>query len=408
MTEAQASGRTTIEDLREAASRLDAHDPLAEARSRFVLPEGEIYLDGNSLGACPVSVGARVEDVLTRQWAQRLIRSWDEGWWEAPQRIGDRIAGLVGAAPGQVVVGDSTSVNIFKLTIAGARMRPGRTRLVVDATTFPTNGYVIESGARLLGLDVTRADPQHLADALGEDVALVMMNHVDYRTGELWDMSGMTQQIHACGAVALWDVCHSVGIYPLQFDELGLELAVGCTYKYLNGGPGAPAFMYVRADLQPAFDQPLTGWHGHAEPFGMQPDYQPAEGIVRGRVGTPPLISMFALDAALDAYNGISMIDARAKTESLTTLYIDSLDALVPAGVIRIVTPRDPGRRAGQVSVAHPRARDLVKELASIGVITDFREPDIVRHGFAPLYVSHSDVVEAVQALAALLPYPPD
>jgi kynureninase len=402
MTELTEDRRMSLASLRERAAEFDAIDPLARCRELFALPDGVIYLDGNSLGACPASVGASLDDVIRRQWAERLIRSWDEGWWETPERVGARIAPLVGAEPGEVVVGDSTSVNIFKLAIAGARMKPGRTRVVVDASTFPTNGYIIESAARLLGLVVTKADPRSLGDVLGDDVAFVMMNHVDYRTGELWDMASLTTMTHDSGALAFWDVCHSVGIYPLEFDSLGVDLAAGCTYKYLNGGPGAPAFLYVRAELQSEFDQPLTGWHGHADPFAMSPEYAPAGGILRGRVGTPPLISMLALDAALDAYDGVSLTAARAKTETLTTLYIDSVDALLDNDV-EIITPRNPHHRAGQVSVAHPRAKELVKELSNVGVLADFREPNIVRQGFSPLYISHADAVRAAEALALVL-----
>ncbi len=391
------------DDLIARAARLDADDPLAHCRARFVLPEAMIYLDGNSLGAYPASVGVRLDDVLNRQWSQRLIRSWDEGWWETPERVGDRIAGLVGAARGQVVVGDSTSVNIFKLAIAGARMRPDRTRIVIDSASFPTDGYIVDSVARLLGLAVTRADQSDLDNVLGDDVALALLNHVDYRTGKLWDMASLTRSVHNCGAVALWDVCHSVGVVPLQFDALDVELAVGCTYKYLNGGPGAPAFLYVREDLHDALDQPLTGWHGHVDPFGMQSDYEPAAGIIRGRVGSPPLLSMLALDAALDAYDGVSLADARAKTQSVTGIFIDALDRSLAPGVIEIATPRDSSQRAGQVSIAHPRARELVHELIPLGVLADFREPDIIRCGFSPLYIGHTDAVNAVRALASLL-----
>ena len=393
----------THEVLIREATRLDTVDPLAHCRARFMLPEGMIYLDGNSLGAYPTSVGVRLDDVLNRQWSQRLIRSWDEGWWETPERVGERIAPLLGAAPGQVVVGDSTSVNIFKQVIAGARMRPERTRIVVDATSFPTDSYIADSAAELLGLDVTRAQPSALDDVLDEDVALVLLNHVDFQTGQLHDMATMTTKIHDCGALAFWDVCHSVGVFPLKFDTLGVELAVGCTYKYLNGGPGAPAFLYVRQDLQAEFHQPLTGWHGHIAPFGMEPDYVPANGIMRGRVGSPPLISMLALDAALDAYDGVSLSDARAKTESVTAIFIDAIDALVPAGKVQIATPRESASRAGQVSVAHPRARELVNALMGLGVIADFREPNILRHGFSPLYIGHLDAVRAAEALASLL-----
>jgi kynureninase len=381
------------------ATALDEADPLADRRGLFDLPDGVVYLDGNSLGARPRSVMRRVEDVLRREWGTDLIASWDATWWTLPQRVGEHIAPLLGAAKGQVVVGDSTSVNAFKLLVAAARMRPGRRRIVVDDRTFPTNGYLAESVGDLLDLDVVRADPSMLESVLDEQVAVVMLNHVDFKNGDLWDLPALTQQVHACGALVMWDVCHSVGVVPLAFDADGVDLAVGCTYKFLNGGPGAPAFVYVRREHQADFDQPLHGWHGHAHPFGMQPGYVPADGIVKARVGTPDVLSMAAMDAALGAYDGVSAVQARAKTASLTAFFIEAVDALIPTGVVEVVTPRDPNRRAGQVSLSHPDGRGLTVRLAERGVITDFREPTIVRFGFSPLYVRHVDALVAATAL---------
>lgn len=394
----------TATDLISRAEALDAVDPLAHARDRFDLPLGVVYLDGNSLGAKPVTVGPAVADVLDRQWGTDLIASWTRNdWWQAPERFGERIAPMVGAAPGQVVVADSTTVNVFKQAVGGLRLRPGRSRIVADASTFPTNAYVVESAAELMGHTVHWVDPEGLGEVLDDDVALVMMNHVDYRMGTLRDMPALTTQAHACGALVQWDVCHSVGIMPIAFDALGVDLAVGCTYKYLNGGPGAPAFSYVNTQHIPAFAQPLSGWNGHADPFAMETSYRPDEGISRMRVGTPDIVSLLTAEAALEAFNGVDLGLARAKTQSLTELFIAAVDALVPSGVVEIVTPRDPVRRAGQVSVAHPEAGNLVEALARRGVITDFRRPDIVRFGFAPLYVRHGDAVTAALALADAL-----
>lgn len=397
------TGRTHSELLTHARD-LDAQDPLAHARARFVLPSGVVYLDGNSLGAQPVAVVPAIADVLHRQWATDLIASWDRNqWWDAPERIGRTLAPLVGAASESVIVGDSTTVNLFKLGVGGMRLRPRRRRILIDDTTFPTNGYALESAAELLGLQAERVHPDALTGALSDDVALVMLNHVDYRLGTLRDMASLTESIRAVGALSLWDVCHSAGIMPIDFDALGVDLAVGCTYKYLNGGPGAPAFAYVNARHLPEFVSPLAGWNGHADPFGMEPQFRSAAGIGRLRIGTPDIVSMLAMEAALTAYDGIDLRAARRKTTSLTTLFIDALDAVLPEGAARVITPRSPQLRAGQVSVQHPQAAHLVEALSGRGVITDYRTPDIVRFGFAPLYVRHVDAVTAAQELALCL-----
>lgn len=283
-----------MSELTVKAEKLDAGDELAAKRSEFVLdgPEGAVYLDGNSLGALPVAVPGRVADVVGRQWGEMRIRSWAEsGWWTAPERIGDRIAPLVGAAAGQIVVGDSTSVNVFKALVGAVRLAqengPGRDEILVDATTFPTDGYIAGSAARMTGCALRPVEPSEVPGALGERTAAVLLNHVDYRTGRLHDLPSLTAAVHAAGAYAVWDLCHSAGALPVGLDEHGVDLAVGCTYKYLNGGPGSPAYLYVRADLQERFDSPLPGWNSHAEPFGMRSEYAPAEGAVRGGSALP-------------------------------------------------------------------------------------------------------------------------
>jgi kynureninase len=390
--------------LRSRAEELDAHDPLAHARDRFVLPPGQIYLDGNSLGAQPVTVAPAVADVLQRQWATDLIASWERNaWWDAPERIGETLGRFVGASSGHVVVGDSTTVNLFKLAVGGMRLRPGRRRVLIDATTFPTNGYVIDSAARLMGFETERVHPDALSESLGDDVAVVMLNHVDYRLGTLRDMAPLTQQVQASGALVLWDVCHSAGIMPIAFDDLGIDLGVGCTYKYLNGGPGAPAFAYVNPQHLQAFESPLSGWNGHEDPFGMESEFRAAAGIGRLRVGTPDIVSMLTMEAALAAYDGVDLGDARRKTLGMTSLFIEAFDALLPSGPAEIVTPRDPALRAGQVSVRHADAAGLVATLAERGIITDYRRPDIVRFGFSPLYIRHVDAVEAARTLASIV-----
>ncbi|MGO4420272.1 aminotransferase class V-fold PLP-dependent enzyme, partial [Streptomyces sp. MCAF7] len=293
--------------LAEEAAKLDAADELHAKRADFVLDD-TIYLDGNSLGALPAAVPARLADVVAREWGQLRIRSWEEsGWWTAPERIGDRVGRIVGAAPGQVVVGDSTSVNVFKALVGGVRIvqtRDGfRDEILVDESTFPTDGYIAESAARLTGCTLRPVPAPEMAAAVGPRTAVALVNHVDYRTGRLHDLPGTTAAVHAAGALVVWDLCHSAGALPVGLDAHGVDLAVGCTYKYLNGGPGSPAYLYVAREHQPRFDSPLPGWNSHADPFGMAPAYTPADGAVRGRVGTPDILSMLALEAALDVWD---------------------------------------------------------------------------------------------------------
>ncbi|MFD6885019.1 kynureninase [Streptomyces sp. NPDC059957] len=390
-------------DLVARAEALDAADPLGKLRDRFSLPEGVVYLDGNSLGALPAGVAARLAEVVTEQWGARLIRSWTEGeanWWNAPERIGDRIAPLVGAAAGQVVVGDSTSVNLFKALVAAARLAaPGRTELLVDAATFPTDGYIAASAARMTGLRVVPVDPAAAAEAMGPDTAVVLLNHADYRTGRLHDLPGLTAAAHAAGALVVWDLCHTAGALPVGLDAHAVDLAVGCTYKYLNGGPGAPAYLYVAARHQSAFDSPLPGWNGHADPFAMTPSYEAAQGVVRARVGTPDILSMLALEAALDAWDGVAVEDVRAKSLALTDFFLDCVAAYVPAGKVELVTPAGHEQRASQVSLRTENADAVMRELISRGVIGDFRAPDVLRFGFTPLYVGFADAERAARTL---------
>ena len=389
-------------DLTGRAAKLDAEDPLAGLRAEFDLPPGVVYLDGNSLGAPLRRVAARVDEVVREQWGQRLIRAWPEGWWDAPRRVGERIAPLVGAAPGQVVVADSTSANLFKALVAAVRAAPDRPEIVVDAATFPTDGYIASSAAELTGRTLRTATVAELDSVLGERTAVVLVNHVDYRTGRLHDMAGVTARAHAAGARVLWDLCHSVGVLPLALDALGVDYAVGCTYKFLNGGPGAPAFLYVRRDLHEAFDQPLSGWGGHAEPFAMEPVYRPAAGIERARCGTPGILSLLALEAALEIWADVDLAQVRAKGLSLTGFFVECVVELLPPGAVEVLTPRDEWR-GHQVSLRHPDAGAVMDELIAREVIGDFRTPDVLRFGFAPLYVTHADALRAAQVLADVL-----
>ncbi|MGQ4389429.1 kynureninase [Streptomyces sp. SAS_270] len=402
-------------ELRTRAESLDSTDELAKAREQFVLDD-VVYLDGNSLGALPAGVPGRVEDVVRRQWGELRIRSWDEsGWWTAPERIGDRIAPLVGAGPGQIVVGDSTSVNVFKAVVAAVRMARlagggaaqgaggGRDEVVVDATTFPTDGYIAESAARLTGCTLRPVPPSEVPGVLGPRTAAVLLNHVDYRTGRLHDLPSLTAAVHAAGAVAVWDLCHSAGALPVGLDEHGVDLAVGCTYKYLNGGPGSPAYLYVRRGLQDRFDSPLPGWNSHAEPFGMRPDYEPAPGALRGRVGTPDILSMLALEAALEVWDGIPIESVRAKSLALTDFFLECVAAYVPEGRVESLTPSAHRERGSQVALRCDNAGEVMQRLIARGVIGDFRHPDVLRFGFTPLYVGFADVERAAGVLGEVL-----
>ncbi|MER5915536.1 kynureninase [Streptomyces sp. NPDC001982] len=405
-----------MSELALRAEKLDAEDELGAVRSRFVLDD-VVYLDGNSLGALPAHVPGRVEDVVRRQWGELRIRSWDEsGWWTAPERIGDRIAPLVGAAPGQIVVGDSTSVNVFKALVGAVRLAgEGRDEILVDATTFPTDGYIAESAARMTGCALRPVTPAEVPDALSDRTAAVLLNHVDYRTGRLHDLPSLTAAVREAGAVSVWDLCHSAGALPVGLDEHGVDLAVGCTYKYLNGGPGSPAYLYVRSGLQDRFDSPLPGWNSHAEPFGMRSSYEPAAGAVRGRVGTPDILSMLALEAALEVWEGVSVAAVRAKSLALTDFFLECVTAYVPEGLVESLTPEPHEERGSQIALrcsptlgfaragGTPIAGEVMKRLIERGVVGDFRHPDVLRFGFTPLYVGYGDAERAARVLGEVL-----
>ncbi|WP_030942167.1 kynureninase [Streptomyces sp. NRRL S-646] len=407
-----------MSELTARAAELDAADELAGTRKQFVLDTASdhaadaagVYLDGNSLGALPAAVPGRVDDVVRRQWGALRIRSWDEsGWWTAPERIGDRIAPLVGAAAGQIVVGDSTSVNVFKALVGAVRLVSSehgdetRDEILVDATTFPTDGYIAGSAARMTGCTLRPVTPAEVPGALSARTAAVLLNHVDYRTGRLHDLPSLTAAVHAAGAVAVWDLCHSAGALPVGLDEHGVDLAVGCTYKYLNGGPGSPAYLYVREDLQDRFDSPLPGWNSHAEPFGMRDAYEPASGALRGRVGTPDILSMLALEAALEVWGGVSIEAVRTKSLALTDFFLECVSAYVPQGRVESLTPLAHEERGSQVALRCDDAGDVMKRLIQRGVVGDFRHPDVLRFGFTPLYVGFGDVERAARVLAETL-----
>ena len=371
-------------------------------RERFTLPDDVLYLDGNSLGAMPAHLPAAMADAVSRQWGHDLIRSWNgNDWWGLPTRIGDRIGRLVGAAPGQIVCGDSTTVQLFQAVMAAARLRPGRSVLLTDGDGFPTDQYVVDSVGRTAGLKVARVSPPDVAAALSDDVAVVALSVVDYRTGEQWDVAGITEQVHAAGAVVVWDLSHAVGCLPIKLDEVGADLAVGCSYKYLNGGPGAPAWIYVASRHQDVADLPLTGWHGHADPFALEQEYRPAGGIERARIGTPPVLSMLALDAALDVWDDVDMQAVRTKSLRLTDTVIAYADAFLPD--VSVVTPREHARRGSQVALRMEHAYEVTQALIARGVIGDFRAPDMLRLGLAAPYLSYTQVWDAMEQLRDVL-----
>ena len=380
------------------ALALDRADPLRSLRDRFSIPEGTIYLDGNSLGALPRSVAARTAKVVTEEWGRDLITSWNRhDWIDLPRLVGERIAPLVGAEPGTVVVADSTSLNIFKLLAVATARAPGRRVIQTEAGNFPTDIYIAGGLSSLTGHKVRVDDLSVIED----DVAVVLVTEVNYRTGARHDMRALTERAHAAGATVIWDLCHSAGAFPVDLAGAGADYAIGCGYKYLNGGPGAPAFAYVAPRHLGGLQTPLSGWLGHAAPFAFGPDYQPAEGIDALRVGTPPVISMSALDAALDAYDGVDLAAVRSKADALFELFTAEVAARCPQ--FELLTPRDPLQRGTQMSLRHLEGYAIMQALIARGVIGDFRQPDIMRFGLTPLYLRYEDVFRAAEILADIM-----
>ncbi len=385
---------------RDEARALDAADPLRSFRERFALPEGVVYLDGNSLGALPRATQPLVADLIERQWGDRLIRSWNEGWIDAPQRIGDKIARLIGAAPGDVVACDSTSANLFKLIVAALRHRPGRTNIVSELGNFPTDLHMAEGAAACVPGAALKAVPRaQIADAIDENTALLMLTHVHYKTAERFDMAAWTARAHAAGALVLWDLSHSAGAIPVDLNGARADLAVGCGYKYLNGGPGAPAFLFVARDLQDQLGNPLSGWMGHAAPFAFGDDYTPARGIKRWLTGTPPILAMAALEAGVDMMLEADAAALAAKSAALFDLAASIGDSLG----LDCVSPRDPAQRGSHIGFRHPHAYALCQALIARGVIGDFRDPDVLRFGLTPLYLGYEDIVIAGEILRETL-----
>ena len=385
-------------------ARLDAADPLAARRELFALPAGVIYLDGNSLGALPKSVAPRLSRAVEHEWGVGLIRSWnDADWYPAPQRVGNRIAKLIGAVDGEVVCADSTSVNLFKVLVAALRMRPGRTRIVGERGNFPTDAYVASGVAELMSAEFVALEPDDVLAAIDERTAIVSLTHVNYKTGRVYDMAGITRRAHEVGALVVWDLCHTAGALPCDLNGNDVDFAVGCGYKYFNGGPGAPAFVFVAQRHQDAVRQPLTGWHGHARPFEFTQDYAPGSGIDRMLVGTASQLGLIALEQALSAFDGVDMQQLRRKSELMTDLFIRLTDQELAGYGFGLASPRAVAQRGSQVSLTHPEGYAIMQALIARGVIGDFRAPDILRFGFAVLYLSFAEVGRAVAVLKEVM-----
>jgi kynureninase len=391
----------------------DAGDRLAPLRDQFELPENVIYLDGNSLGARPKAALARAQQVIASEWGNDLIRSWNSaGWFDLPKRLGDLIAPLLGAGQGEVVVTDSTSINLFKALAAALRIQSNnpaaasRRVIVTERANFPTDIYMAQGLSDWLarGYSVKLVESaEQLPAAIDADCAVVMLTHVNYRTGYQLDMAALTAQAHAQGALTVWDLAHSAGAIPLELNGCGADLAVGCTYKYLNGGPGAPAFIWVPQRHQASFRHPLSGWWGHQAPFAMEPGFAPAAGIGRALCGTQPIVSLALIECGLEIFAQTDMGAIRAKSLALTDLFIDLLESLCGGHRLDLVTPRAHAQRGSQVSVTHPHAYAVMQALIGRGVIGDYREPAIMRFGFTPLYTRFVDVWDAVEILAQIL-----
>lgn len=390
---------------------LDTQDPLAHLRHQFALPEGVIYLDGNSLGARPIAALERAQAVIAEEWGNGLIRSWNSaGWRDLPERLGNRLAGLIGAGEGEVVVTDTTSINLFKVLGAALRVQatraPTRRVIVSESSNFPTDLYIAEGLMDLLqqGYSLRLVDsPEELAQAIDQDTAVVMLTHVNYKTGYMHDMQAVTALIHECGALAIWDLAHSAGAVPVDLRQAGADYAIGCTYKYLNGGPGSQAFVWVAPQLCDLVTQPLSGWFGHSRQFDMASGYEPSSGIARYLCGTQPITSLAMVECGLEIFAQTDMPSLRRKSLALTDLFIQLVELRCAAHDLKLITPREHARRGSHVSFEHSQGYAVIQALIARGVIGDYREPRIMRFGFTPLYTSFTEVFDAVQILGEIL-----
>ncbi|MFO1033177.1 MAG: kynureninase [Hyphomicrobiales bacterium] len=384
----------------------DREDSFKSYRDRFVIPEGLIYLDGNSLGLMPKAAAEKVAHAVATEWGQDLITSWNKhGWFELPRKLGGRIARLLGAAPENVIVADTISVNLFKVLSAALALRRDRKVIVSDSGNFPSDLYVAQGLNRFLadGHTLKIVAPEEVLDAITEDVAVLMVNEVDYRTARKHDMKALIAKAHAKGALVIWDLAHSAGAIPVALEDAGCDFAIGCTYKYLNGGPGSQAFVFVHPRHQQAAEPALVGWWGHAQPFGFSLDWQPAPGLTRQQCGTQAILSMRALEAALDIWDGVDMQALHRKSQALCQLFIEQVEARCGAHGLKLAGPRNMAERGSHVSFHCPEGYAVMQALIARKVVGDFRAPDIIRFGFAPLYNSFTEVFDAAQHLAEVM-----
>ena len=387
-------------DAIELARSLDAQDLLAPLRAKFDIPPDVRYFDGNSLGPLTLRSREVLHHTIEVEWRERLIRSWNEDWLAMPQRVGNMIAPLIGAAQDSVISCDNTSINLHKALMSAVALRPGRTEIVIDINNFPTDIYIAQSVADQHGMKLIAVTAEEIIGAISERTAVVTATHVDYRSAKILDAPAITASAHQNGALMVWDLAHTAGAVPFDASKLDIDFAVGCGYKYLNGGPGAPAFIYVAPRLLAESGQPLHGWWAHAAPFDFELGFRPAEGISRFLTGTSTVLSMKSLEAALDVFSEVSMIDIRTKSLGLTGLFIDLFEAhLAPRGFV-LASPRDPESRGSHVALGFTGGKALVDQMSAEGIVADFRPPDLMRFGFAPLYNSYRDVVELVQRLS--------
>jgi kynureninase len=390
----------TLQAAYAKAAQLDARDPLAAQRAHFDIPDGTLYFDGNSLGPLTFRSREVLHQTIEHEWRERLIRSWNENWLDMPMRVGNAIAPLIGAATNTVICADNTSINLSKALHAAVALRPGRTEIVVDINNFPTDIYIAQSVASQHGLTLVAVTADEIAGAISQNTAVVTATHVDYRSARILDAEEITRVAHQHGALMVWDLAHTAGAVPFDAQELDTDFAVGCGYKYLNGGPGAPAFIYVAPRLLEVSGQPLQGWWGHAEPFQFEVDYRPAPGISRFLTGTANVLSMKSLEASLEIFSGVTMAQIREKSMALTSFFVELFDQFLAAKGFTMGSPRDPEQRGSHVALGFAGGKALVDSMAERGVIADFRPPDLMRFGFAPLYNSYADVVKLAEHLA--------
>jgi len=398
---------SSLLESRTACEKADAADPLGFRREEFHLPQGLIYLDGNSLGPMPKKALEYLEQAIRNEWAEELISSWNNaGWWELPQTLGEMIAPVVGAASGQLIVSDSTSLNLYKTVHAALGLRPERTVIISEADSFPTDLYILEgvtSTQQNIQRRLVGVDGDSLEELLDENVAVVTLSHVNFRTGELLPIEQLVKKTHDAGALFILDTCHSAGVLPVELDKWGVDFAVGCTYKYLNGGPGSPAFVYVAKRHQQAAVNPLSGWWGHARPFAFEKDFQAAEGIIRFQTGTQPVLSLRGLQAGLEIAQAVDQKLVRQKSQRLTQLFLELVASRCGEYGVTLQSPTDPEKRGSQVALHCLNGFAVIQALIARKIIADFRAPGIMRFGFAPLYLRYTDVWDAAEALTDVL-----